>query len=161
MDGQHIQARTQRPIPAVIGVVFQNDKVLLVRRANPPDAGRWGFPGGKIRRGESLAQAATREMHEETGITVTAGPVFTALDCYDMRNKTLQQHYILIAVLCRWVCGDPIAGDDALEARWFNMDELEQSDLALSLDVLAIARFAQTLKADTCFFQEHNIASKT
>ena len=43
-----------RPVPAVIGIVLRERDVLLVRRANPPDAGRWGFPGGKIEAGNRL-----------------------------------------------------------------------------------------------------------
>ncbi|MEN7538812.1 NUDIX domain-containing protein, partial [Aurantiacibacter flavus] len=56
----------QRPIAATIAVVLREGQVLLVRRANPPDAGRWGFPGGKIETGETIEQAAIRELYEET-----------------------------------------------------------------------------------------------
>ncbi|MFX6119029.1 NUDIX domain-containing protein, partial [Acinetobacter baumannii] len=59
---------SERPIPATIAVVLRDDRVLLVRRANPPDAGRWGFPGGKIERGETIAEAAIRELMEETAV---------------------------------------------------------------------------------------------
>ena len=45
---------------------------MLVRRANPPRAGTWGMPGGKIDRGETLFQAAARELAEETGLQATA-----------------------------------------------------------------------------------------
>ncbi|WP_244627084.1 NUDIX domain-containing protein [Microvirga tunisiensis] len=48
------------PIPAVIAVVIRNGWTLLVRRANPPDAGLWGFPGGKIEFGETVKDAADR-----------------------------------------------------------------------------------------------------
>ncbi len=56
------------PVPAVIAVVVHDGQALLVRRANPPDAGLWGFPGGKIEFGETVKAAATRELLEETGI---------------------------------------------------------------------------------------------
>jgi ADP-ribose pyrophosphatase YjhB (NUDIX family) len=52
--------RNVRAVPAVIGVVVRDRDVLLVRRANPPDAGRWGFPGGKIEPGEPIADAVVR-----------------------------------------------------------------------------------------------------
>lgn len=45
------------PVVATIAVLFRNDEVLLVRRANPPDAGRWGFPGGKMELGETIEAA--------------------------------------------------------------------------------------------------------
>lgn len=120
--------------------------VLLVRRANPPDAGRWGFPGGKINQGETLAQAALRELREETGVSAEALHVFTAVDAFDRDDRgELQRHFILVAVLCRWTDGEPAAGDDALEARWFRLDDLSTSNLALSLDVAEVAHKAAAL----------------
>ena len=50
-----------RPVVAVLAVVVQAGRILLVRRANPPDAGLWGFPGGKVEFGETIADAALRE----------------------------------------------------------------------------------------------------
>ena len=52
------------------------------------------------------------------------------------------EHFVLIAVLCDWIAGDPVAGDDALEAQWFRLDELDDTGLALSLDVANVARLA-------------------
>lgn len=134
-----------RPIPATLGVVFREGRVLLVRRANPPDAGKWGFPGGKIEWGETVVQAAEREILEETGVTAAAKRVFTAVDCYDRRDGGLHQHFILIAVLCEWKGGSPAAGDDALEARWFSPEEWENGDLAMSLDVPEVIRMGMAL----------------
>ena len=134
------------PIPATIAAVWHQDRILLVRRANPPDAGRWGFPGGKIEAGEQIEQAAVRELLEETGIEGRARQVFTAVDAFDKDDSgRLRRHYVLIAVLCDFVAGTPVAGDDALEARWFRLDELEDAGLALSLDVARVARQAAAL----------------
>ncbi len=136
----------QRPIPATIGVVFRGGSVLLVRRANPPDAGKWGFPGGKIDWGETIEAAAVREILEETGVIAKARQVFTAVDCFDIREGTSpHQHFVLIAVLCDWISGDPTGNDDALEARWFAESEWEQAELALSLNVQEVIRLAQAL----------------
>ena len=133
-----------RPVPAVLAVVLRDGKALLVRRANPPDAGLWGFPGGKVEPGESLQDAALRELAEETGIRAEAGPVLTALDVFD-RDATgdLRRHFILIALLCSWREGEPLAGDDALEAAWFDLAALEDGSLALSRDVAELARLAE------------------
>lgn len=130
-----------RPIVAVIGIVIRDDKVLLVQRANPPDAGRWGFPGGKIELGERIMDAAAREIKEETAITVKPLDVFTAVDAMDYGQAgELHQHFVLVTVLCEWQAGEPIAGDDARDARWFDLSALEGSDLAMSFGVLAVAR---------------------
>lgn len=130
-----------RPVVATIATVFRDGNVLLVRRANPPDVGKWGFPGGKVDLGECLKDAAIRELFEETGVRATAQRVFTAVDAFDHdENGVVRHHYVLVAVLCAWVSGEPIAGDDALEARWFPLHALEEEDLALSLDVAKVAR---------------------
>ncbi|MBA1158536.1 NUDIX hydrolase [Microvirga mediterraneensis] len=131
------------PIPAVIAVVIREDRTLLVRRANPPDAGLWGFPGGKIEFGETVTDAVTRELLEETGIQAEARDVITTLDVLVRSSSgAVEQHYILIAVQCRWVAGEPVAGDDALEARWFDLAELDPGRLPMSADVDVIARQA-------------------
>ncbi len=136
------------PVPAVIAVVIREDQTLLVRRANPPDAGLWGFPGGKIEFGETVKAAATRELLEETGIDAEAQDILTTLDVL-VRDASgnVQQHYILIAVQCRWISGLPLAGDDALEARWFPIGDLDPDKLPMSADVDVIARRAQALAA--------------
>ncbi|CAO3426620.1 NUDIX hydrolase [Azospirillum endophyticum] len=137
-----------RPTAAAIAAVFHDGKILLVRRANPPDVGRWGFPGGKIEVGEIIENAAVRELREETGIDAEALRVFTAVDAFDHDEQgRLRQHFILVAVLCKWRSGQPIAGDDALEAKWFGLGELDEAGLALSLDVAAVAREAEALFA--------------
>jgi 8-oxo-dGTP diphosphatase len=138
------------PIPAVIAVVIRDDHALLVRRANPPDAGLWGFPGGKIEFGETVKDAAMRELAEETGVVAQAREVVTTLDILVPDEEgTTRQHYILIAVLCRWISGDPVAADDALDARWFAIAELDPGTIAMSADVDAIARRAQALASNS------------
>ncbi|WP_210204580.1 NUDIX hydrolase [Microvirga sp. 17 mud 1-3] len=132
-----------RPVPAVIAVVLRGDHVLLVRRANPPDAGLWGFPGGKIEYGETVADAALRELQEETAIAAQAGEVLATLDILDRdEGGHLRHHYILIAVRCILVSGEPLAGDDALEVRWFPVCQLDPARLPMSADVDTIARLA-------------------
>jgi 8-oxo-dGTP diphosphatase len=132
------------PIPAVIAVLVHKGWTLLVRRANPPDAGLWGFPGGKIEYGETVKAAALRELLEETRVVGEAQDVLTTLDILvRSEDGALQQHYILIAVRCRWLSGRPVAGDDALEAQWFHIADLCPEKLAMSADVDVIARLAE------------------
>jgi len=136
------------PVPAVIAVVIHDDRTLLVRRANAPDAGLWGFPGGKIEFGETVKAAAVRELLEETGVLAEAGDVITTLDILEKdASGELLQHYVLIAVRCRWVSGVPVAGDDALDARWFALADLDPGALPMSVDVDVIARRAHALES--------------
>lgn len=131
------------PIAAAIGVVVRSNQVLLVRRINPPDAGKWGFPGGKIEAGESVHSAAAREVREETGVVVRATKILTAIDAFDRDEKdALRTHYVLIAVLCDWLSGVPQAADDVSEAAWFEIAAVNASTLAMSEHVAAVASLA-------------------
>lgn len=138
-----LKPKQEIPIAAAIALVVKDDQILLVRRANTPDAGRWGFPGGKIEFGETVLAAAERELAEETGIQGEALRVLTAVEAFDRDEADdLRQHFILIGVLCRWLSGTPVAGDDALDAAWFSQAALNIGDLALSLDVAEVAALA-------------------
>ena len=134
---------TLHPITAVIAVTIRAGEVLLVRRRNPPDAGLWGFPGGKIEFGETVTRAALRELAEETGVQAEGMGAFTAVDAFDKaEDGTLRRHFVLIAVRCRWLSGEPVAADDALEARWYPLSMLEDGKLSTSLGVAEVARLA-------------------
>ncbi|HYD97881.1 MAG TPA: NUDIX hydrolase [Alphaproteobacteria bacterium] len=125
------------PVPAVLAVVWRGGRVLLVRRANPPHAGHWGFPGGRLELGETLAAAALRELREETGVAAAARGVVDALDALTPgADGAPAWHYVLVAVACDWRAGEPRAGDDALEAGWFDPDALPAP---LCPDVAALA----------------------
>lgn len=128
-----------QPVASVLGVVVHDANVLLVRRINPPDAGKWGYPGGWIDPGETMAQAAIRELFEETKVRAEARCVFNALDAFDYDDEgALRRQFVMVAVLCAWVSGTPIAGDDAAEAAWFpiaNLSSLE--DVSEDVDTLA------------------------
>jgi ADP-ribose pyrophosphatase YjhB (NUDIX family) len=132
-----------RPVVAVLAVPVREHRVLLVKRANPPDQGKWGFPGGRIELGETVSAAALRELAEETGVAAEALDVLTVLDIIDRDAAgALRFHYVLIAVLCRWRAGEPVAADDALEAGWFGLDDLKRPGLVTSAAVERITRLA-------------------
>lgn len=130
----------RRPIPATLGVVCKDNQVLLIRRRNAPDIGRWSFPGGKIDFGEPILEATQREIMEEAAVQAEALQVVTAVDAHDIGSDgELRQHYILIAVACKWLGGEACAGDDALEAKWFDLSQLAHIELARSFDVQTVA----------------------
>jgi ADP-ribose pyrophosphatase YjhB (NUDIX family) len=138
-----------RPTPATIAAVVHEGRVLLVRRANPPDQGCWGYPGGRIEPGEGIVEAAVRELAEETGLVGEALDIFSAVDVIDRDPAGgLRYHYVLVAVLCRWKTGMPRAGDDALEVGWFSPDEIAAAGAAASFDVERVARHAIRLAGE-------------
>jgi ADP-ribose pyrophosphatase YjhB (NUDIX family) len=134
------------PVPAVLAVVARQGRVLLVRRANPPYAGRWGFPGGHIEWGESTQAAAVRELQEETGVRAIPGDVLTALDVITPAEGERQHHFVLIAVRCQWVAGEGVANDDALDVGWFSPQEIADIGATVSVDVERLARMALALE---------------
>jgi ADP-ribose pyrophosphatase YjhB (NUDIX family) len=132
-------ASPRMPIAAAIAVVVRGEKLLLVRRSHKPDAGRWGFPGGRIEPGETVLTAALRELDEETGVAADAVEVLTAIDVIRREREALH-HFVLIAVLCRWRGGDGVPASDAHETGWFDLAAI--AALEKSADVERVARLA-------------------
>src|SRR5579883_873581 len=110
-----------RPIIAVLAVVLRGDRALIVQRAQQPNAGRWGFPGGVLELGETVAQGAMRELREETGVVAEPAGVLTAIDTIDRDAEgRVRYHYTLVAVRGLWRSGEGVAGDDADEVAWLD-----------------------------------------
>jgi 8-oxo-dGTP diphosphatase len=136
----------ERPIVGVLAVAMRGDRVLVVRRANPPMSGRWGFPGGVLELGETVAQGAMRELFEETGVEAEAAGPLTVIDTIDRdREGRVRYHYTLVAIIGTWRSGEGLAGDDADEVAWLTRAEIVEQGLPtapalLPLIDLAIAR---------------------
>nr|WP_256447742.1 NUDIX hydrolase [Paracoccus marinaquae] len=126
-----------------MAVTLRGDRVLLARRRNPPDAGLWGFPGGHVDPGETALAAAVRELREETGVIATPRGYLDNIDLI-LRDATgaLEYHFLLAAVLCDYVAGEPVAGDDATEAAWWPATEVLNGALPLSAHVGDVLRRA-------------------
>lgn len=125
------------PLPAALAIVIRDGKALLVRRGSEPNRGIWGFPGGLIEVGESPAQAAIRELFEETGITASPGPVIDVFDSITLDpDGGVIYHFLLVAVLCRWEAGDGKAGDDAHDLGWYAADGL--ADITCAPDLARV-----------------------
>ena len=111
-----------RPVPAVGVVCLRGDSVLLIRRGTPPRQGEWSLPGGRIEPGERAVDAALRELREETGVKAE---ITGLIDVVDGLFPEAGRHYVLIDYAARWLSGEPVAGDDAAEARFVGLDEIE------------------------------------
>lgn len=125
-------APPRSPIAAAGIVCFRGEDVLLVRRGAPPLEDAWSLPGGRIEWGERAADAALRELKEETGCTAELIGLIDVVDAVFTRRSNEDApwgHYVLIDYAARWTEGEPVAGDDAREARFFTLAELGALDL--------------------------------
>jgi 8-oxo-dGTP diphosphatase len=112
------------PTPAAGVICFRGGEVLLVRRGTPPRLNEWSLPGGRVEWGETAAEAALRELREETGIEAQLLGLVDVVDGLfaDQAGKT-DRHYVLIDYAARWLSGEPVAGDDAAEARFWPVED--------------------------------------
>ena len=140
-------AEGRRPVPAVGVVCFRGEDVLLIRRGTPPLSGQWSLPGGRIEFGERAADAALRELGEETGVTARLAGLVDVVDAHVTSRSTgeLTRHYVLIDYAALWLAGEPVAGDDAAEAAFFDPPAL--AALALWDETVRIIDAARRLIA--------------
>ncbi|UWS80217.1 NUDIX hydrolase [Phaeobacter sp. G2] len=138
----------QRPVLGAIAVVYHLGQVILIQRKTEPNAGWWGFPGGHVELGETAMQAAIRELFEETGVVARPLEYLTNIDVL-LRDSVgaVQKQYLLTAVLCAYESGTPVPDDDALQASWIPVDEIEERGLELIDQVADVARLARQRQA--------------
>ena len=119
---------------AVFREVEQGMELLLIRRGGHPFLGKWALPGGFCEPGETVDQAAARELREETSLTdLPLTPVgFFSTPGRDKRAWTMTEGF---AAVLPPDGPEPVAGDDAREAGWFTLDSRwEDGVLTLSFD---------------------------
>ena len=123
MSGDH----PERPVVGIGTVVFKGDSVLLIRRGKAPNIGAVSIPGGKQELGETVREAARREVAEETGTDIRVTHLVDVLDAVQRKaDGTVAHHYTLIDFMAEWVSGEPCAGSDAADAFWHPLDRLDE-----------------------------------
>ena len=118
-----------RPVVAVGAIVVDHDRLLLVRRGRGPAEGYWSVPGGRVELGETLAEAVTRELREETGLDGVCGPLLGWAE----RISEDEHHVILDFEVTLIEDVAPVAGDDAAEAAWIDLHEVGEQHLVPGL----------------------------
>lgn len=119
----------ENPLVGVGAVVIRDGKILLVKRANEPNKGKWSVPGGLVRTGETLEEALKREILEELGVSVEVGDVACVTDeiFYD-ENRNVEYHYIVIDFYAD-INGEPRPMSDAADVAWFDLNRIDEIDV--------------------------------
>lgn len=127
------------PVVGVGGIVVAGDRVLLVKRRNPPLQGRWSLPGGRVELGEALVEAVRREIREECSLEVGVGPLVDVVDrIHRDPGGAVEHHFVLADYLCHAASPEAaVAASDAADLRWARLDELRALGVAeATIDVI-------------------------
>jgi 8-oxo-dGTP diphosphatase len=129
----------ERPLVGVGGVVIDNGRALLIRRASEPLRGEWSIPGGMLELGETLEQGVARELLEETGLQVRVLGLIEVFEriVYAPNGERadvdgLQRprfHYVIADYLCERVSGEHAAASDVTDVVFANEEDLDQFHL--------------------------------
>lgn len=122
-------AKAARPVLAASVAVFRDDgRVLLATRTSPPASDVWSLPGGKVEAGESLTEAALRELAEEVGVSARMIGFNRHVEIIHREaDNTVAHHYVVASFVAEWTNGEPRTGPEAGAVMWadpFNLGGL-------------------------------------
>jgi ADP-ribose pyrophosphatase YjhB (NUDIX family) len=130
----------RRPEIGVGAIVWKDDRILLIRRGHAPKKGHWSLPGGHQELGETVEQAAIREVREETGVSIRVLDLLAVVDLIDGEENFLRHHYTVIDLQAEWLSGDILAGDDAEAVVWADPQDVAEFQLSAAMQrVIALA----------------------
>ncbi|HZL61713.1 MAG TPA: NUDIX hydrolase [Pseudolabrys sp.] len=137
----------QRPYLAVSAAIIRDGKVLVVRRARNPALGIYTLPGGGVETGETLLQAVTREVREETALEIE--PVALAghreAIARDAQGR-VERHFVILCFAARWLSGEPVLNEELDDARWLApaaLSDLRTTEGLAEIVAAAIERLAR------------------
>jgi ADP-ribose pyrophosphatase YjhB (NUDIX family) len=118
---------TARPYLGVSISVFREGRVLLATRTQPPFAGLFTLPGGHVEPGERVADAALRELTEETGVRAEMVGFNQYVEILDAPAADgVRRHVVILSFVARWLSGEGAPGPEAGEILWADADEVAQ-----------------------------------
>ena len=134
-----------RPYVGIGVVVFKDDQVLLVQRAKPPIRHMWSIPGGAQEIGETVREAALRELKEETALDAEIIGLIDVVDSVTRDDDgRVKFHYTLVDFAAEWVAGEPVADDDVSDAKWTPLAGIET--LGLWSETIRVIREAEKMR---------------
>ena len=137
-----------RPVLGASACVWKEGRVLLAKRGKPPNLGLWSLPGGHVELGETLQQAASRELREETGVEADLAHLVDCLNFISTDSAgVVVRHYVVAVFTGPWTAGTAQPLDDAADVAWRAPDRLD--DLAMTDGVREVIAKAISL-ANPC-----------
>ncbi len=119
-----------QPVIAVGAVVMHQNRILLIRRGKEPAKGEWAIPGGRVELGETLHEAAMREVKEETGVSIRPGKLIYFFETIQPDpDGRIRFHYVIFDFMAKYLSGEPTPRDDAMDARWVSAAEADTYNL--------------------------------
>jgi ADP-ribose pyrophosphatase YjhB (NUDIX family) len=129
-NGRSKRQYPDRPMVGVGAVVIKDGKILVVKRAFEPGAGKWSVPGGLVELGEKLSEACAREAEEETGLKVEALELINVYDMIDNDEKgKIRYHYVLADYLAKPIGGSEKTSVEVTDMRWVTYEQAKALDL--------------------------------
>ena len=124
----------EKPLVGVGVLIQDGDRYLLIKRASEPDAGLWSVPGGMVELGERAAEAAKREVMEETGLDVEIVEVLGVVDkIVEGDGDRVKFHFVIVDYLAHPVGGSLEASSDALDAKWVKPADFRDYEMSPTL----------------------------
>ena len=137
-----------RPVLAASIAVFRDGKVLLATRTKPPADRLWSLPGGKVEVGETLEQAALRELQEEVGVTARIIGFNRHVEIFGRDGAdTVTHHFVVASFFGQWLTGEPVPGPEAGDVMW--ADPLRLGGLPTTRELGDVLRRAAAIAAGT------------
>ncbi len=134
-----------RPIVAASIAVFREGRVLIARRARAPWAGAFSLPGGVVEVGETLAQAALRELREEVGVEAVIAGFVRHVEPIQREGARVRAHFVIAVFKGLWLSGEPQRGEEVSEIAW--VDPLALGDRPTTPELADILARAAALPA--------------
>jgi mutator protein MutT len=135
MIASQAKRRNGGPVLGVSVCVVRDGRVLLTQRAKRPFENLWSLPGGRVEAGEKLAEAALRELREETAVEARLRGIFDWAEIIDA-----ERHMVIAVFLADWTAGEAAAASDVKAVRWAKLKDA--GELSLTPGLLGILRKA-------------------
>lgn len=133
-----------RPVLAASIAVFRDGKVLLATRTKPPADQLWSLPGGKVEAGETLEDAALRELEEEVGVSARILGFNRHVEIFGRDpSGAVTHHFVVASFVGQWLSGEPKPGPEAGAVMW--ADPLKLGGLATTRELADVLRRAHGL----------------